>query len=119
MFAKPRQERRFVEREGFGAVKMPARLLASRPAGMKYRRPLDAGNARKIELLEGRRRDRRNLRPARELGGTDATGLAKPVIGFDVVILQAEKLQGQLVEPAVVRVGMGDELAEARVEFVE
>src|SRR5205823_1149571 len=45
MFPEPRQERRFVERKGFGAVKMPARLLACRSAGMKYRHPLGAGNA--------------------------------------------------------------------------
>ena len=60
---KPGQQRGFVNRQRFGAVKMAARDMSRRAAGMKNARPFAGGNAGDFVFLESARRQRRNLAP--------------------------------------------------------
>ena len=93
---KPSPQRRFINRQRFGAVKMAAGFLLRRAAGMKNGGALFRRNAGKLQFLERASRHGGNLRPMLDHFWRQSARLADFPVGGIVFKLKREQFQSEV-----------------------
>src|SRR5882672_1322004 len=115
---KPRQQRSLIHRQRFGIVKVAARLLSGRAAGMENSGSVLDWQTRQLQFLERRSWNRGNLPPIPYRLRRRSTRFAKPAIRPIMLELEPEQFERQPIEPRFVLLSFAladaNELAQSR-----
>src|SRR5687767_4502103 len=112
MFFSPREQRQIVNGKRLATVKMPARTLFGRAAGMEYRLALFRRQARQVQVLERVGGNSRNVRPPPHALRRAPLRFAKSAISCVVPELEFEKFEREILEIRPRRLGT-NEFAQA------
>ena len=116
--SKPRPQRRLINRQRFGVMKMPAGLLFRSATGMKYSGSLLRRNTGKIQFLERAGRHDWDLRPMLDPFWRQFARFADFAIGGVVIKLKREQFQSEFGELPIAdcRLPIGNQSAQTRGE---